>query len=60
MTGLLSLVRSRKFWLALAGIAAAVGLAPEDQTDRLAESIVFIVGVLIAAIGIEDHGKEGK
>ena len=60
MSGLVSLLRSRKFWLALAGILAAVGLVPEGQADQLAESIVFILGVLIAAIGIEDHGRKAE
>ena len=54
----MSLLKSRKFWLAVAGIAAAVGLVPEEQSDQLAEAVVFILGVLIAAIGIEDHGQK--
>ena len=60
MSGLLSLLRSRKFWLSAAGILAAVGLVPADQETQLAESVVFLVGVLVAAIGIEDLGKNGS
>ena len=58
--GVLSLLRSRKFWLAVAGILAAVGLVAEQDATQLAESIVFLVGVLIAAIGVEDHGRKAN
>jgi len=60
VSGLVSLLRSRKFWLSVAGVLAAVGLLPTEDEGRLAESIVFIIGVLVAAIGIEDLGRNGK
>lgn len=54
MDGILSLLKSRKFWLSLAGVAAAVGIIPEDQSQQLAESITYIVVILVAAIAGED------
>ena len=60
MGGILSLLKSRKFWISVAGILAAVGVVPEEQADQLAAAIVLIVGVLVAAIAVEDHGKNGN
>jgi len=54
MQGVLSLLKSRKFWLALAAVVASVGIIPSDQADKLAEAILVIVSVLVLAIGIED------
>jgi len=54
MQGVLSLLKSRKFWLSLAALVAAVGIIPGDQADKLAEAILVIVSVLVLAIGIED------
>ena len=58
--GVLSLLKSRKFWLAVAAIGAACGLMSEGQAEKLVEAIMVIVGVLIVAIGIEDHGTKAR
>ena len=60
MGGILSLLKSRKFWLSVAGILACVGVIPEEQAESLAGAIVLIVGVLVAAIAVEDHGKNSN
>ena len=57
-----SLLDSRKFWLAVfAVIQAVVFQFFPDIPEALWQAIVAIVGILIAAIAIEDAGaKIGK
>lgn len=61
MGGLVSLLKSRKFWLSVVGVLAAFGLVPADQEAQLADAVVLIVSVLVLAIAGEDvAGKLGK
>jgi len=54
------LLKSRKFWLAVFGIAQALVLHYLAVPDEIWQSIVALVGVLIASIALEDAGKAGK
>ena len=50
-----SLVRSRKFWLAVFGVLSTViTYYIPDFPPEIWESITLLVGVLIAAIAVED------
>ena len=54
-----SLLYSRKFWLAVFAVIQAVlfQFFP-DIPDELWQAIVAIVGILIAAIAVEDAGAK--
>lgn len=54
MKGLLSLLKSRKFWLGIAAIGTAFGVIPEDKVEVLVGAIVVIASVVISAIAVED------
>jgi hypothetical protein len=56
-----SLLRSRKFWLAVFGVAQAVVLHYFAVPDDIWQTIAALIGVLIAGIAVEDAGaKIGK
>ena len=62
MSGILSLLKSRKFWIAIVGILSVVlnesfGM-DEVSVKSLSDAIVVIVGILIAAIAIEDSAEK--
>ena len=52
------MLRSRKFWLAIAAlcvVVATVGFGVnEEKAQQIADSAVAILGVLIVAIAVED------
>lgn len=52
-----SLLRSRKFWLAIFGIVQTVVLHYFQVPDEIWQAIAGLVGVLIAGIAIEDAGR---
>lgn len=49
-----SLLRSRKFWLAVFGVVQVLVLRYLNLPDEVWQSIVNLVMVLIAAIAVED------
>ena len=56
-----SLLRSRKFWLAVFGVVQAVVLHYFAVPDDVWQTIAALIGVLIAGIAVEDAGaKIGK
>jgi len=55
-----SLLRSRKFWLALFGVVQAVVLQFFDIPDTVWQSIVALVGVLITMIAVEDAAEKSQ
>lgn len=48
------LIHSRKFWLAVFGVVQALVLHYINVPDDIWQSIVLLVGVLIASIAAED------
>jgi hypothetical protein len=52
------LLHSRKFWLAVFGVVQALVLHYLDVPDDIWQSIVALVGVLIAAIAYEDAAEK--
>lgn len=52
------LLHSRKFWLAVFGVVQALVLHYLDVPDDIWQSIVVLVGVLIAAIAVEDAAEK--
>lgn len=49
-----SLLRSRKFWLAMFGVAQTVVLHYLEIPDEVWQSIAALIGVLIVSIAAED------
>lgn len=58
MDGLKSLLKSRKFWMAVFGVAQAVVLHYLAVPDEVWQAIAGLVAVLIASIAIEDAGSK--
>lgn len=61
MDGLLSLLRSRKFWVALLTIVGmvSVALGREDvPVEALADAIATIVAVWLGAVAVEDAARK--
>lgn len=56
--GVASLLRSRKFWLALVGVVQAVVLHYLDVPDDIWQSIMALIGVLITMIAVEDAAQK--
>jgi hypothetical protein len=55
-----SLLKSRKFWLAVFGVIQVVVLNYFDVPDPIWQSIAALVGVLIGSIALEDAGRNVK
>lgn len=55
-----TLLRSRKFWLAVFGIVQALVLHYLNIPEEIWQSIVALVGVLIASIAIEDAAMKSN
>lgn len=55
-----SLLKSRKFWLAVFGVAQAVVLHFLDVPDEVWQAIAQLVAVLIAGIALEDAGAKSS
>ncbi len=54
-----SLLRSRKFWIAIAGGVAKV-VADLTGIPAVGNAIVVLAGVLIGAIALEDAGEKAS
>jgi hypothetical protein len=52
-----SLLKSRKFWLAVFGVVQAVVLHFLNVPEEIWQSITGLIMVLIAGIAIEDAGR---
>ena len=52
-----TLLRSRKFWLAVFGVVQAVVLHYLQVPDEIWQSIAGLVAVLIGSIALEDAGR---
>lgn len=52
------LLHSRKFWLAVVGVAQAVILHFFNVPDEIWQAIMALISVLIASIAIEDAGAK--
>lgn len=52
------LKHSRKFWLAVFGVVQALVLHYANVPDDIWQSIVLLVGVLIASIAAEDAAQK--
>jgi xanthine/uracil/vitamin C permease (AzgA family) len=53
-----SLLRSRKFWLAVVGIIQVLALDYLGVPENIWQSIAALIGVLIAGIALEDAGEK--
>lgn len=62
LTGLISLLYSRKFWLSAAALAAVVLVEAlgwdEASAAQVTQAAVIIVTVLVGAIAVEDGAKK--
>jgi len=62
MDGIKSLLKSRKFWVAVVGLGGVILTESfgwdEASVSTLSTAIVTIVGVLIAAIAVEDAAEK--
>jgi hypothetical protein len=54
----MSLLKSRKFWLAVFGVVQALVLHFLNVPEEIWQAIASLVMVLIAAIAIEDAGEK--
>ena len=64
MGGIISLLKSRKFWIAVVGVGGVV-LSESfgweaAAVESLTGAIVVIAGILIAAIAVEDAADKSK
>ena len=53
-----SLLRSRKFWLAVVGIVQVLALDYFGVPEDIWQAIAALIGVLIAGIALEDAGEK--
>ena len=53
-----SLLKSRKFWLAVFGVVQALVFHFFNVPDEIWQSIAALVAVLIGSIAIEDAGEK--
>lgn len=58
MEGLLSLLKSRKFWLAIFGVVQVLVFHYLAVPDEIWQAIAALVAVLISAIAVEDAAKK--
>ena len=56
----MSLLKSRKFWLAVFGVVQVIVLHYFQVPDEIWQAIAGLVGVLIAGIAIEDAGEKAS
>lgn len=54
----MSILKSRKFWLAVFGVVQTLVLHYFDVPEAVWQSIAGLVGVLIAGIALEDAGEK--
>lgn len=57
MDGIKSLLKSRKFYLALFAVVQVVVLHYLNVPDEIWQAIAALVGVLIGSIALEDAGR---
>ena len=57
---MLSLFKSRKFWLAVFGVVQVVVLHYFNVPEEIWQSIAALVMVLIAGIALEDAGEKSS
>ena len=55
-----SLLKSRKFWLAVVGVIQAVVLHYLAVPDEIWQSIMALIGVLITMIAVEDAAAKSS
>lgn len=55
-----SLLKSRKFWLAVFGVVQAVVLHYLNVPEDIWQTIALLVGVVIAGIAVEDAGEKAS
>ena len=55
-----SLLKSRKFWLAVVGVVQAVVLHYLAVPDEIWQSIMALIGVLITMIAVEDAAAKSS
>ena len=53
-----SLLKSRKFWLAIVGIVQILALDYLGVPENIWQAIAALIGVVIAGIAIEDAGAK--
>jgi hypothetical protein len=58
MEGLASLLKSRKFWLAVVGVVEVLVLDYLGVPSDIWQAIAALIGVVIAGIAIEDAGAK--
>ena len=58
MEGLLSLLKSRKFWLAIFGVVQVLVFHFLNVPDEIWQAIAALVAVLISAIAVEDAAEK--
>ena len=58
MNGLISLLYSRKFWLAVFAVVQAIVFQYFNVPDEVWQAIATLVAVLITAIAIEDGAEK--
>ena len=54
---MVSLLKSRKFWLAVLGVVQIVVLDYFGLNPEIWQAIAALIGVLIAGIAVEDAGR---
>jgi len=55
---MVSLLKSRKFWLAVVGVVQIFALNYFGVPEDIWQSIAALIGVVIAGIAIEDAGEK--
>ncbi len=53
-----SLLKSRKFWLAVVGVVQVIVLDYLGLNPEIWQAIAALIGVLIAGIAVEDAGAK--
>lgn len=53
-------IKSKKFWAAIAGLAAVIGSSAFGLAPETTEKIVMMIGTYIIGQGLADFGKEAK
>jgi len=58
MEGILSLLKSRKFWLSVFGVVQVLVFHFLNVPDEIWQAIAALVAVLISAIAVEDAAEK--